>query len=234
MAFTLIELLVVVAIIAILAAMLLPALKGAREKAKETSCNSNLRQVATAIAMYADDNRTYYPLMNYYGSDTMTDPAMKFMKAEPADGVQYAGYNCWLWMLYPYHRNSGIYVCPARARNPYAGGGTWGWTYGIAYGFAAPIWYDGTVKDPWNVSARCQWPLRIGDELYREKKIVISEGAAGISWYFIAVAGPPDMPHRGGANCLFVDMHAEWVTGTCPGFYQPDQTWFRPDYASRQ
>lgn len=83
--FTLIELLVVIAIIAILAAILFPVFAQAREKARMTTCASNLHQLATAVLMYTEDSDEVYPLGMYANWDTMwvgeIDPYVKEVQA---------------------------------------------------------------------------------------------------------------------------------------------------------
>jgi len=92
MGFTLIELLVVIAIIAILAAILFPVFARAREKARQTSCLSNQKQIALATLMYAQDY------------DEMWCPAVTANA-----GGTYTAFH----LLEPYVKNAQIYVCPS-------------------------------------------------------------------------------------------------------------------------
>ena len=59
--FTLIELLVVISVIALLLALLIPALRGARNQARKVMCRSNLRQIGSVFSMYVDDNEGRLP-----------------------------------------------------------------------------------------------------------------------------------------------------------------------------
>ena len=68
--FTLVELLIVIAIIAILASMILPALRSALDKARAIQCTSNQKQLSTATHLYVDDNNGYIPSHNTWYSST--------------------------------------------------------------------------------------------------------------------------------------------------------------------
>lgn len=108
--FTLIELLVVIAVIAIIAAILFPVFAKVREKARQTTCASNLKQIGLAIAQYAQDYDDTYPLAAYGGVS-------------------------WRGLVFPYAKSAGLYSCPS---NPYSGGDpnvpSDDWQFHISYG----------------------------------------------------------------------------------------------------
>ncbi len=103
-AFTLIELLVVIAIIAILAAILFPVFGRARENARRSSCQSNMKQMGLAMIQYTQDYDEAY-----------SRTSASLGKGQPG-GVWYSGApDLWFWpqILYPYHKSTQVFVCPS-------------------------------------------------------------------------------------------------------------------------
>ena len=103
--FTLIELLVVIAIIAILAAILFPVFARAREKARQTSCLSNLKQISLAFMMYADDHDETLPPAYYYQNGWNDEFAWDFHINWGTGGSD-------LGLVGPYTRNGQLNSCP--------------------------------------------------------------------------------------------------------------------------
>jgi prepilin-type N-terminal cleavage/methylation domain-containing protein/prepilin-type processing-associated H-X9-DG protein len=122
--FTLIELLVVIAIIAILAAILFPVFAQAREKARQASCLSNLRQVSLAVSMYAQDWEAY--------------PAFSFKRVD--------GDERWFNLLQPYAKNDKILSCPSTSW-PMGRNSSYGYNYQYL-GNSRPLEQGGTGPVP--------------------------------------------------------------------------------------
>jgi prepilin-type N-terminal cleavage/methylation domain-containing protein/prepilin-type processing-associated H-X9-DG protein len=213
--FTLIELLVVIAIIAILAAILFPVFARAREKARQTSCSSNMKQIGVAIIMYASDFDGAFP-SNWTGNC-----------ASPG----------WDWMetTQPYINNWQVYVCPSvstsgaldgmfvqscatgngRSRQGRRGG------YGLNCGRVAPEFPDQLGPGPGGNSNR---------EIKRDSTIrspaqtimvtEVREGAMGCAmlcgtghagWRAPWSGNQVSDIHNEGCNLCFTDGHVKWM-----------------------
>jgi len=106
--FTLIELLVVIAIIAILAAILFPVFAKAREKARQSSCQSNAKQIGVALISYSQDyDETVVRAWFGNGGYNPSDPNTNSLKYK------------WMDAIYPQIKNTQVFSCPSLATHKY-------------------------------------------------------------------------------------------------------------------
>lgn len=194
--FTLIELLVVIAIIAILAAILFPVFAKAREKARQASCASNVKQITLGLLMYVQD----------YDE--------RFMNVRQGPGG-------WVQNVQPYVKNWQLFNCPStdaylRTCGPIT-------SHGNA---AAPpasnplgvgVYEGGYMMCGWQI---CCWPGPKISVFTRpaETYLIVEGDCMGAYWGAFVTDGAPwshhKYRHNDGLNVGFVDGHVKWTNKT--------------------
>jgi prepilin-type N-terminal cleavage/methylation domain-containing protein/prepilin-type processing-associated H-X9-DG protein len=203
-AFTLIELLVVIAIIAILMAILMPALKRARENGQRAACLSNLKQLALAWILYADENDDRVVSSEAGGS-------WKSQYGEPWVGVTWA--STWATggqlpvadqirgiqtgALWPYVKELGLYECPTGFRGELL-------TYGMMI-----------ASNGRSVDGSPVWKKRILVPQPAQRLLYIDEGLASPDAYSVRYTtkqwwDQPTTRHGDGTTFSYADGHSDY------------------------
>jgi prepilin-type N-terminal cleavage/methylation domain-containing protein/prepilin-type processing-associated H-X9-DG protein len=210
--FTLIELLVVIAIIAILAAILFPVFAQAREKARQTQCLNNTKQIGLAFQMYCQD------------FDERTPQNRAPLASRQIEGARWSCYvNTWgqpanapaffHWydVFKPYMRNTDVLVCPSNPRRSYGDPnvlrneyypsgdprGAAGYAVNVALVISPDRW--------WNGRDLAQIPRPAQTVCYFETWWTCPD----LGWW--SLYGADLWRHNGGMNVIYADHHARWV-----------------------
>ncbi len=231
--FTLIELLVVIAIIAILAAILFPVFGRARENARRTSCQSNLKQIGLGLKQYVQDYDEKFPLAIH--------------KANPSlfTGVALVGQlrTGWAIQTQPYLKSAQIFQCPSEV-NPQSGtdANVTTSSYIVGYGSRgySDYWYNATLHNKSEAAIdQIASTVMNGDGLSGTAAYAFDGRGANGSRYdnltgnlsafgpmgtvsatrVTAVTPPPPtaggggfgLIHLDGVNYAFADGHAKWL-----------------------
>jgi len=204
-AFTLIELLVVIAIIAILAAILFPVFAQARDKARQTMCLSNMKQMGVATMMYVQDydeiffwdswGHRYWlfllqPYIKGYPKNFRQPRANIYACPSDRDGIQYVS------------RRSAVQITPEPAA-------TWGLVLDASgrYPYWASYGINEHVPDQWPMLASYEEPA--DTFLYLENNDSDVEGDE-LSDPGRASCTEIRFEHAGGLNITYIDSHAKW------------------------
>lgn len=190
--FTLIELLVVIAIIAILAAILFPVFARAREKARQASCQSNLKQYGLALAMYIQDYDEMCPSL-YYNPPGYPAPVGPWSLTlcywcPVCDG-----------RIIPYTKNLQMFVCPSSNNVGRGGHGSYGYNCWLGGRKLGAINYPAQAYAV--ADACCHWTnLWCGS----------ANPANGFPDNVCRVHCTNANRHNEGQNILYVDGHVKW------------------------
>jgi prepilin-type N-terminal cleavage/methylation domain-containing protein/prepilin-type processing-associated H-X9-DG protein len=185
--FTLIELLVVIAIIAILAAILFPVFAKAREKARQTSCLNNQKQLALGWTMYVQDYDEAFPPYCHYNYDTSSWTVR------------------WYTLLEPYIKNKQVWICPSD-NNTSEDWRSYGYN---GYNLVTTVW---NLK-PANAALRLaeltnpSETIMAGETLENQYFLYYPSQMNDntLNWRFTFSR------HNDGANYSFCDGHAKWL-----------------------
>ncbi len=183
--FTLIELLVVIAIIAILAAILFPVFARAREKARQSSCSSNLKQIGIGVHMYAQDYDERLP------------------NAAILSGAAIYTFN---EVLDPYIKNTQIWQCPSKQGSVTLSGlGKANVSYSVDVGTAMPSGSYRLFGAPPAGTFSCT----LGQILAPAEQAGACDAIGDVPLTF-ALTVNEDPRHNDGCNYMFMDGHVKW------------------------
>lgn len=232
-AFTLIELLVVIAIIAILAAILFPVFAQAREKARQTSCLSNHKQLALAALAYTSDYDEKFPIVGS-AEDPYGSSGTAYTVLEGVKNSKNEAYDGWSLVMLPYIKSRALFLCPSMPHEfqganacakydgkPITNNYSYNWLLGSddSYGSAG----DGDYGTSPDGSTRWDTPRTLA-EIARPANVIIFQHSNSLQPYgndwgcsYVTIETPDFINkirmrvlHANGDNLSFADGHAKW------------------------